>query len=84
MINCKAQLDFLGEIVDGTAPLSRRMSFQFHLLLCYKCRIYFKQFKAMKEAAQEVEEADLPDDFFDVMEAAIQRAENQPPKPTNT
>lgn len=71
MLNCQKQLEYLGEIVDGTAPFSRKLSFYLHIGICWRCRGYFKQFKQVKKAAETVTHDDLPEDFFAVMDKAI-------------
>lgn len=71
MMNCKRKLKNLGDLIDGKASLMRKMTFYMHILMCPKCKQYYKQFKMMHEAASEVEPSDLPDDFFMIMDDAL-------------
>ncbi|HAA58986.1 MAG TPA: hypothetical protein DCE42_29800 [Myxococcales bacterium] len=74
IFQCKTAIGFLSEIVDGRASFWQRVQFYMHLMMCGKCRLYFRQFKEVKALAEQdpfpIDK--LPDDFFEVMEDSMQ------------
>jgi anti-sigma factor RsiW len=45
--------DFLMDYLDGTLPLTERMSFEVHLALCRSCRCYIDSYRKTIEAAKQ-------------------------------
>lgn len=67
MLSCEEIVERMSAIVDGEAPLGTRARFRAHLAMCKHCSAYFREFKAVKEAAGTVSPEDLPADFDQVM-----------------
>jgi anti-sigma factor RsiW len=71
MSRCRDILDGLSAIVDGQAGLLERLRFHAHVAMCENCRRYYRQFKAVQEAAGVVLPEDLPGDFETVMDFVL-------------
>ncbi len=61
--SCRELLAQLSEILDGEASVLQRARFRSHLLLCGPCFEYYRQFRAVQEAAGVVLPEDLPGDL---------------------
>lgn len=79
-IKCIDVVGKISEVVDQQASLMTRVRFYGHVMMCSNCRRYFKQFKAVKEAAGMVTPDDLPDDFDRVMDFVIKKVEKRDDK----
>ncbi len=46
MITCREFIDFLDDYTDGRLPLTKKVSFEAHLLVCRSCRDYLADYRA--------------------------------------
>jgi predicted anti-sigma-YlaC factor YlaD len=72
--SCRELLAQLSEILDGEATMLQRARFRSHLALCGPCLEYYRQFRAVQQAAGVVFPADLPDDLDGLMSFLSQEA----------
>lgn len=72
--SCRELLAQLSEILDGEATLLQRARFRSHLALCGPCLEYYRQFRAVQEAAGVASPEDLPDDLDRLMSLLSQEA----------
>ena len=73
MMKCEPVIAALSDILDKKASFWTRVSFTMHMMMCSKCRAYYRQFKELRELASTVEPDDLPEDFVEVMQQTLQR-----------
>ncbi len=76
-LKCSDVVERVSDIVDEEATLITRMCFYGHLMMCSNCRRYFRQFKAVKDAAGRIDPKELPDDFDQVMDFVIDKIEKE-------
>jgi predicted anti-sigma-YlaC factor YlaD len=81
-IKCSVVATKISEIIDHEASFMARMRFYSHLMMCSKCRDYFKQFKLLKETAAQHDPEALPDDFDNVMNFVMDEIEANEKKVT--
>jgi len=77
-IKCSVAADKLSEVIDHEAGFIVRLRFYSHLMMCSKCRVYFKRFKLLKESAAEPDPDELPNDFDQVMNFVMDEIEQHP------
>ncbi len=73
MKSCKQVTEALDRIIDGDVTSWQRLLFALHLAVCRNCERYFRQYKAVRDAAGATD-AELPDDFNDVMGKVVASA----------
>lgn len=64
---CRKVMQGLDTIIDGEATAGERVRFALHLAMCDPCERYYKQYAAVRDAAGQIDAADLPEDFNEVM-----------------
>ena len=47
MLTCQEVTAKSSQIIDGELGFRERFAVRLHLLMCVKCRLYYKQFKAL-------------------------------------
>lgn len=57
MLTCREITDFLEAFDTQTLPLTQRLAFQAHLLLCRDCRHYLASYKTVSALVQALREA---------------------------
>ncbi len=67
MKSCKDVMDELDRYIDGDAGRMEKLSFALHMAMCGPCASYFKQYRAVRDSLQNLDDPALPDDFNDVM-----------------
>lgn len=45
MLTCKELTELITDYLEGRLPLSRRLSFRLHVMMCRNCRNYLRQMK---------------------------------------
>ncbi|MBL4603031.1 MAG: zf-HC2 domain-containing protein [Emcibacteraceae bacterium] len=81
-IKCSVVATKISEIIDHEASFMTRLRFYSHLMMCSKCRDYFRQFKLLKETARQHEPEALPNDFDSVMDFVMEEIEAKDEKVT--
>ena len=64
---CRKVMQGLDTIIDGEATTSQRVRFALHLAMCDPCERYYNQYAAVRNAAGQIEDGELPEDFNEVM-----------------
>ena len=49
MLTCQEVTEKASQLIDGELGFADRIALRVHLLMCTKCRLFFKQFKALVE-----------------------------------
>jgi len=74
-IKCSVVATKISDIIDHEASFMTQLRFYSHLMMCTKCRAYFRQFKLLKEAAVQHDPEALPSDFDNVMNFVMDKIE---------
>ncbi len=45
MLNCRELTELITDYLEGRLPLSRRLSFRLHVMMCRHCRAYLRQMR---------------------------------------
>lgn len=77
-VKCCVAAEKLSEIIDHEAGFIERLRFYSHLMMCPKCRVYFKRFKLLKETSIQPDPEELPNDFDEVMNFVMDEIEQHP------
>lgn len=72
MLSCRQMVELLSDYLDGSLPISRRLSLRLHRLMCAPCDCYHEQMVAMLDAARALPAEQLPPDFAEMSEAVLQ------------
>ena len=75
---CSVVATKISDVIDHEASFMTRFRFYTHLMMCSKCRQYFNQFKTLKEASEQHDPDELPNDFDNVMGFVIDEIEKEP------
>lgn len=73
MPSCKDVLSGIDALIDGETSRSARARFAFHLAMCRPCERYYRQYLAVRDAARDVDQGELPEDFDRVMRPILEQ-----------
>ncbi len=71
MITCKDVSDTASDYLEGPTTLLQRFSLRLHLIMCVKCRRYFRQLKLASGVAEKISAPFEPSD--EEIESLVQK-----------
>ena len=76
---CSEVIERVSTIIDDEVGTWDKMRFHAHLAMCGPCKRYYQQFVAVRALGAEPTEADLPEDFADVMSFVLDAVRSPEP-----
>jgi anti-sigma factor RsiW len=67
MLNCRELTELITDYLEGRLPLSRRLSFRFHVMMCRHCRAYLNQMRLTIRTLAKLPLGPIPPDVCDEM-----------------
>jgi predicted anti-sigma-YlaC factor YlaD len=80
MMSCKQTTEDATNYLEGPNSLRRRISHYYHLLMCYRCRRFYRQMRMVIALGPEILPPETPSDeqVEDVLQALKAAGKGQP------